>query len=83
MLPNIPGFGPLMALIFCPTMEVKRDGQKNRYVSILTGLGYNPETQKPVFEEHDCVFNVDAEIEENDFATVSNYFFFWSMNIKN
>lgn len=72
LLPNRPGFGPLMALIFCPTMEVKRDKDKNRFISIITGLGYNSKTNRPIFEEHDCVFNLDVEIDESDFRIVSN-----------
>lgn len=70
LLPNIRGFGPLMALIFCPQMEVTRDKTKNRYVSILTGLGWDDNKQHPVFEEHDMVFDLDVEITREDFDLV-------------
>lgn len=73
LLPNIAGFGPLTAAIFCPTMEVQRDKEKNRFISILTGLGYDTQMRQPVFEEHDCVFYLDVEIMQDDFNIVSNF----------
>lgn len=71
VMPNIPGFGPLMALIFCPTMQLRRDKHKTRYVSILCGLG-NDKNNKPIFEEHDIVFNLDVEITPKDIETINH-----------
>lgn len=70
LMPNIRGFGPLMALIFCPTMEIKRDKSKSRYIAIRTGLGYDEVKQRPIFEEHDIVFNLDVEIFLEDIEEV-------------
>lgn len=69
-MPNQPGFGALMAIIFCPYMEFKLDAEKTRYVSILCGLGYNEEAKRPIYEEHDMCFNLDAEISTDDIETV-------------
>lgn len=69
-MPNIRGFGPLMALIFCPTMQVKCNKEKTHYTAIRTGLGYNNEKNRPVFEEHDIVFDLDVEITRHDFELV-------------
>lgn len=73
LLPNIRGFGPLMALLFCPTMEVRRDKTRSRNVSIITGLGYDTDRNIPLYEEHDSVFQLDVEITQDDFSMVSLY----------
>lgn len=71
-MPNIRGFGPLMALIFCPVMQVKCNEEKTHYTAIRTGLGYNSAKNRPIFEEHDMVFNLDVEITQRDIALVRN-----------
>lgn len=70
IMPNIPGFGPLMAMIFSPTCEFFRDKYKSRYVAILCGLGINPINKQPMFSEHDAVFNLDTEIDVDDISSV-------------
>lgn len=66
MMPNIPGLAVLLGMIFCPTMEIRRDDNKTRYVSVLTGLGHDEVTNEPYFAEHDCVFQVDVELSPED-----------------
>lgn len=70
-MPNIRGFGPLMALIFCPTMHVKCNREQTHYTAIRTGLGYNYAKKRPIFEEHDIVFNLNVEITQHDIELVS------------
>lgn len=77
MMPNIRGFGALMALIFCPTIEMKRNDEKTKYVALRTGLGY--ENDQPIFEEHDIIFNLDSEITLDDIQEVRTI---WSQNSK-
>lgn len=72
-MPNIRGFGPLMALIFCPTMQVKRNKEKTHYTVIRTGLGYDKANSRPMFEEHDIVFHLDVEITQHDIELVRNF----------
>lgn len=69
-MPNIPGFGALMALIFAPYCEFFRDKYKSRYVAILCGLGEHPITKQPIYSEHDAVFNLDTEIDVDDIENV-------------
>lgn len=69
LMPNIRGFGAMMALIFCHTMEMKRDDEKTKFVALRTGLGY--ENDRPIFEEHDIIFNLDTEITLDDIHEVS------------
>lgn len=71
LMPNIHGFGALMTMLFCPTMQVKCNAERTKYVSILAGLGYNPETIEPYFEEHDLVMNLDVNILKGDIRIVS------------
>lgn len=71
LMPNIQGFGPLMALLFCPTMEVRRDKTRARNVSIITGLGYDTNRKIPLYEEHDSVFQLDVELNDDDFTMVN------------
>lgn len=72
LLPNIRGFGPLMALIFSPSTDLKRDQTKSRYISILTGLGYSREDKVSLFPEHDALFHLDFELTNDDISSVSN-----------
>lgn len=70
LMPNIPGFGALMALIFAPRVELMRDADKSRYISILSGLGYNPGKKVPLFNEHDCVIPLDVAFTMDDMTKV-------------
>lgn len=72
LLPNIRGFGPLVAMIFCPMADLKRDSMKSRYVSLLTGLGPSGRRGTPLFPERDAVFQLDFELKNNDIQSVRN-----------
>lgn len=82
LLPNIRGFGPLMAMIFCPAMDLKRDEYNSRYISVRTGLGYNEDKKCPYFPEHDMIFPLDFELTEDDIALVCGTTFFSLKNRK-
>lgn len=71
LMPNIHGFGALMTMLFCPTMQIKCNAERTKYVCILAGLGYDPETMEPYFEEHDLVVNLDVNILKGDIRIVS------------
>lgn len=69
-MPNIRGFGPLMALIFCPAMHVKCNSEKTHYTALRTGLGYDSSKGRPMFAEHDMIFNLNVEITQHDIELV-------------
>ncbi|XP_011209559.2 probable ATP-dependent RNA helicase spindle-E [Bactrocera dorsalis] len=71
LMPNIHGFSALMTLLFCPTMQIKRNINKTKYVAILAGLGYNKDNYKPLYEEHDIVLNLDADITKDDLELIN------------
>lgn len=72
------GFGPLMAMIFCPKINLKRDSANSRYISVLTGLGAAPgknnKEKLSLFPENDSVFHLDFELTNGDIAKVSDHF---------
>lgn len=58
-------------MIFCPSMDMKRDEWKSRFISVRTGLGYNDEKKCPYYAEHDAVFPLDFEFTADDLNLVS------------
>lgn len=70
LLPDIPGFGPLMAMIFARKIDLKLDNKKSRYVSVLTGLGLS-EIGQPLFPEHDALFHLDFVLDNDDISNVN------------
>lgn len=71
VLPMIRGFGPLMAILFGPRIDLMRDSTDFHCTSILVGIGYDDENQCPYFEEHDMVFCVDTLFSDRDFEMVN------------
>lgn len=71
LMPNIRCFGPLMAMIFSPCVQVQHSKDKTRYVSLLSGLGYNFQFNRPIYEEHDATFDLDHIIDKEDFEIVN------------
>lgn len=71
LMPNIPGFGALMALIFCPTAELKKDEKNTRVVTILSGLGYDKATGESLYPEHDMSLALDVVISEDDITNIN------------
>lgn len=64
LMPNIPGFPFLMAMLFCPTMEPKLSNDRSVISSLLCGLGILGNSKKPCFTPHDMVLLLDTEITE-------------------
>lgn len=71
MMPNIPGFGALMALIFCPTCQIIKDEDETRAVSILAGLGFDKTTGESLYTEHDMALSLDVVITDEDIANIN------------
>ena len=59
MLPNIPGLPALLSLLFAPRAEYRSDERRSRLTGALCGLGYNPETQRSLYREHDMEIPFD------------------------
>lgn len=71
-MPSIPGLTVLLALLFSPVAEIRRSADQTRYVNVLTGLGFDPQTKKPHFAEHDAVFRIDVNLNEDDFKSIGH-----------
>lgn len=72
-MPNIHGFGALMTMLFCPTMQIKCNKTRTKYVAILAGLGYDEQTYNPLYGEHDIVLNLDVDILPDDIELVRSF----------
>lgn len=70
VMPNIHGFGPLMAMLFAPKVEMHPDETESRFNSILCGLGYHETTKKGYFEEHDLIMTLDCFLDHKDLLLV-------------
>lgn len=71
-MPQIPGFGTLMVLLFSSFAEIRSDKNRERYTTILGGLGYDENTFNSHFPQHDTVVNVDVELDEHDFSLIND-----------
>ncbi|CAH2045426.1 unnamed protein product, partial [Iphiclides podalirius] len=71
LMPNIPGLPAIIALLFCPVAELRRDSCGSRYVSALCGLG-SGEDGTPYFPEHDILVNVDADLGVEDIGLINH-----------
>ncbi|KAL0869154.1 hypothetical protein ABMA27_007445 [Loxostege sticticalis] len=71
LMPNIPGLPAIIALLFCPVAELRRDPAGSRYVSTLCGLGSNDDAA-PYFPEHDLLVNIDADLSVDDIGLINH-----------
>lgn len=65
MLPNIPGLPALLTLIFTPRAEYRTNERRTRLTGALCGLGFDPETNRSFYPEHDMEIAFDTEITLN------------------
>lgn len=70
MMPHLPGMATLLSLIFGPIAEVRCSDKKQRYTSVLAGLGCDANF-KPFYGEHDCLIDIDVELSEQDFCNIN------------
>uniref|UniRef100_A0A1I8QEN2 Probable ATP-dependent RNA helicase spindle-E n=1 Tax=Stomoxys calcitrans TaxID=35570 RepID=A0A1I8QEN2_STOCA len=70
-MPNMHGFGAFMTMLFCPTMQIKCNKTRTKYVAILAGLGYNEDNYIPLYGEHDIVLNLDVDILPDDIELIN------------
>ncbi|CAB3245863.1 unnamed protein product [Arctia plantaginis] len=71
MMPNIPGLPAIIALLFCPLAELRRNPTGSRYVSALCGLG-STDTGMPYFPEHDILVDIDADLSVDDIGLINH-----------
>lgn len=83
IMPNIPGFPFLMALIFCPEMKPDVNDNGTQVTSILCGMGCQNRTKQPYFPAHDLVLTLDVEINEDVINTVNEIRYMMNVTLKN
>ncbi|XP_075145158.1 putative ATP-dependent RNA helicase spindle-E [Haematobia irritans] len=70
-MPNMHGFSALMTMLFCPTMQIKRNKFHTKYTALLAGLGFEENTYKSLYGEHDIVHNLDVDILPDDIDLIN------------
>lgn len=69
LMPNIRGFGPLMAAIFAPKMKLLRSEDKTCYIQMITGLGCD-KNNVCLSKNTNLRFDLDVELKNTDIETV-------------
>ncbi|XP_076166049.1 tudor domain containing 9 protein spindle E isoform X1 [Ptiloglossa arizonensis] len=71
LMPHLPGFTALIALIFTPCIELRRNRLGTYYIGALCGLGFDSVTKRSIFPEHDIELQFDAEITIDDLQYIN------------
>ncbi|GBP03921.1 Probable ATP-dependent RNA helicase spindle-E [Eumeta japonica] len=71
LMPHVPGLPAIITMLFCPTMELRRDEQSIRYVCALVGLGSDDDGH-PLFPEHDMLLNIDVDLSVEDIGMINH-----------
>ena len=71
LMPNLPGLTAILALLFTPRMELRRNSTGSHYTGALCGLGGHPVTHAALFPEHDMEIKFDVEMTIEDIRDVS------------
>ncbi|XP_011343987.2 probable ATP-dependent RNA helicase spindle-E [Ooceraea biroi] len=83
LLPNIPGLGTLLTLIFAPRMELRCDSRKSYYTGALCGLGpIDKYTARAMYPEHDIGIRFDVEITIDDLKEINKLRFWMSTGMQ-
>ncbi|XP_063226308.1 probable ATP-dependent RNA helicase spindle-E [Bacillus rossius redtenbacheri] len=81
MMPNIHGFGALMAILFAPTIELRVNEARTKFTGALCGLGCDNITKHPLFLEHDMDVTFDVEIDIEDLQNVNRLRYWMNMGL--
>ncbi|XP_060863705.1 LOW QUALITY PROTEIN: probable ATP-dependent RNA helicase spindle-E [Metopolophium dirhodum] len=65
MMPNIPGMPAFICMMFSPCVEIRYNSSYTKMIGAICGLGYNPETCRPLFEDNDIEITFDTVIDLN------------------
>ena len=78
IMPDLAGLPALLAMIFAPSLTVKRSKDKTRYSLIKVGLGATGPTRVPLFHENDFTVPVNIKLTEDDLKEVNHLRFLLS-----
>jgi ATP-dependent RNA helicase TDRD9 len=70
IMPHLPGMSSLLTLLFSQASEIHLTEKRDRYTTILCGLG-GDENRKPLFGEHDLLVKIDVELDASDFRAIN------------
>lgn len=61
-IPQIPGLAAILAMIFSPIVQLRRNEKKTKYLSILCGLGYDDRARAPILANRDVAMELDIDL---------------------
>ncbi|XP_050536688.1 ATP-dependent RNA helicase TDRD9 [Daktulosphaira vitifoliae] len=65
MMPNIAGMPAIICLMFSPCVEIRCNSSYTKMIGAICGLGYDPETSRPLFGENDIEITFDTVIDRS------------------
>lgn len=71
LIPQIDGLAVIIAMVFSPTVQIRRDIDKKKYVSILCGLGYDKVRKESYYPSHDTAMDIDFNMSPKDIIEVN------------
>lgn len=86
LLPELPGMGPLLAMIFSPVLEMRANQERTKYTGFVAGLGFRHRDwgrhkrsgvgQEPdvvaYYSEHDMEVILDVEVSKEDIGIIND-----------
>lgn len=72
LLPSLRGLPALMCLLFCPVAELRTNKVHELYTGALCGLGCDPATGEPLYQQHDVEISFDVAITDQDINKVNH-----------
>lgn len=70
IMPQLRGLPELLVLLFAPSVEMRTDHHRCRYTGCISGLGFDPNTSRSLFPEHDVEMAFGASIDQDDLNQV-------------
>lgn len=71
LMPNIHGLPALLSLLFAPCAELRCDIDYQHYTGALCGLGYDLQTEEPLYPEHDIEMTFDTSFSTDDLIIIN------------
>lgn len=71
LLPDIAGLPAFLCLLFSPYVELRTDERVSRLTGAICGLGYDPDTCKSYFPEHDFEIAFDTVFSIKDIELIN------------
>jgi ATP-dependent RNA helicase TDRD9 len=72
LIPQINGLSTIIAMIFSPMVQIRRDDKKKKFVSILCGLGFDLKSKESLYPQHDVAIDMDVKMSPQDIQKINS-----------